>query len=295
MAVLAMVLASLFILAPRGHTAPTAPADVRTTAPADLARGRWGLLFVVLPGCPACEQALTWFSALGEESPEIQFAVVAPTVAPELTAAVPPPLRVLADAGGTLGGRLGVKRAPTLVLLVEGSAASRLDWPFTEAELTMALSSSPMEHVPSPHDLLGNPAPGVSGLDLAGNPAYLSDLPRPLLLVFFNPGCPPCWDALPELVEVSKAVAVALLAIAPEGRLHNDHPERLAQFVYADEGYPRLVVLIRDPMVPRAYHVTRTPAHILVDETGVIAWVADGLIPQSELLQRIRAALGERE
>lgn len=151
----------------------------------ELAQGRWAVGFVVAPGCPACEKVVPWFAYAAQAFPEIRFLLVAPNATPEL-AGLAGGLQVYVDRGGAFGAGLGVRRAPTVILLVEGAVAGRLDWPFTEEELARALASSRAVHVPTPRDLLGSPPPDGSGVDLAGNPVHLSDLPRPLLLVFFN-------------------------------------------------------------------------------------------------------------
>ncbi|HAZ27354.1 TPA: hypothetical protein DCY65_05120 [Candidatus Acetothermia bacterium] len=118
---------------------------------------------------------------------------------------------------------------------------------------------------------------------------------RPVLLVFFNPGCPPCWDALPTLAEISRYVAVAVLAFVGGADLSPADRGRFEGFVQAVQGYPRLVLLIQDLEILTVYGVTRTPTYILLDEKEVVTWVWDGLIPRAELVQAVRVALGEED
>mgnify|MGYP005623641419 CR=1 FL=1 len=189
---------------------------------------------------------------------------------PELGKEIPPGLQLLIDRAGALGSTFGVNRAPTLILLVEGNPVGRLDWPFTEEnvmrELTRSLEFRPL----TSRDLLGAPAPDILALSLSGEPVVLADLSRPLLLVFFNPGCPPCWDALPALAEISRDVAVGVLAFVGEPRLSPADRSRLAGFVQAADGYPRFVLLVQDLEVLRTYRVMGMPSYILLDEKGVI-------------------------
>jgi thiol-disulfide isomerase/thioredoxin len=180
-----------------------------------------------------------------------------------------------------------------VILLGDGRPLGRLDWPFTEEALTQELARFLEFWLPTPRDLLGGEAPRFSAEDLSGREVTFADLPRPLLLVFFNPDCPPCWDALPALAEISQEVAVAVLAVVSEAGLAPFHRERFAGFVQARNGRPRFVLIGQDLEVLRLYRVVRTPTYILVDKKGVISWVGDGLIPHAALVQEIRAALGE--
>ncbi|MGC9075349.1 MAG: TlpA family protein disulfide reductase, partial [Candidatus Bipolaricaulaceae bacterium] len=155
----------------------------------DVAHGRWALLFVVIPGCPACEEVLPWFTRAAQAFPEIRFLLVAPAATPELTSLVGD-LPVYIDEGGALGWELGVRRAPAVLLSVEGVIIDRLDWPFTEGKLLRSLAESLLVEIemPNPKELLGQPAPEFSGLDLEGQKITFAELPRPLLLVFVSLG-----------------------------------------------------------------------------------------------------------
>ena len=100
----------------------------------DLISGRWALLFVVIPGCPACEEVFPWFSQAAQVFPEIRFLLVASWSTDELRklgGAIP----VYIDGGGIFGASLGVKRAPTVVFWAGGVPVHRLEWPFDKAKL----------------------------------------------------------------------------------------------------------------------------------------------------------------
>lgn len=57
MTILAALLTSAGFLLSPGFIAAAERSNI---APTDLARGRWALLFVVVPGRPACEDAIRW-------------------------------------------------------------------------------------------------------------------------------------------------------------------------------------------------------------------------------------------
>jgi thiol-disulfide isomerase/thioredoxin len=234
----------------------------------DLISGRWALLFVVIPGCPACEEVLPWFSQAAQAFPEIRFLLVAPWSTDELrklAGAIP----VYIDGGGMLGASLGVKRAPTVVFWAGGVPVHRLEWPFDRAKLEKGLEEVLAHPVPDPRALLGHLAPDFLASNLEGEPVLLASLPKPILLVFFNPGCPACWEDFPILAELSQEVTIVLLVVgelSPEefGRLRTVASEKV------------MVLSVKDFKVLEAYQVVRSPTYFLVDEKGVVIWVKEG-------------------
>ena len=117
-------------------------------------------------------------------------------------------------------------------------------------------------------------------MDLAGTKIALTDLPRPLLLSFFNPNCPPCWDVLPSLVEASTEVSVVILAVVGKEGLADQHRVRFAES--GVEVGKITILLLTDFQAIDAYQVTATPTTFLIDTQGVITWIAlgdtDGLV-----------------
>jgi thiol-disulfide isomerase/thioredoxin len=87
--------------------------------------------------------------------------------------------------------------------------------------------------------------------------------------VFFNPGCPACWEVFPILAELSQEVTIVLLVVgelSPEefGRLRTVASEKV------------MVLSVKDFKILEAYQVVRSPAYFLVDEKGVVIWVKEG-------------------
>ncbi len=253
----------------------------------ELASGRWTLLFLVVPGCPACEEALAWFHRAAQAFPEIRFLLVAPWNTEELPR-LAGTLPVYIDEGGALGWELGIRRAPTVLLGAEGVIIDQLDWPFTEGQLFRSLAESLLVKIemPNPKELLGQPAPEFSATNLKGQETVLAELPRPLLLVFFSLGCPPCWEILPLLEELSKEVAIALLVFTEE--LAEDDWARLRGFLEGVEGQQVAVLLTKGFELLEAYRVARSPTYFLMDKKGVIAWVKEG---SEGLVEEVRKQL----
>lgn len=270
---------------------------------ADLAQGKWSLGFVVIPGCPACEEVIKWFGEAAPAFLRIRFLLVTPEDTPELRGIVQtyaPEVRVLLDPEHLLATSLEVERVPTVFLIVEGACVTRLDWPFSERELVQEITESLSLSIeyPDPEELLGQPAPGFSSVDLEGNEINLADLPRPLLLTFFAPECSSCWEALPALAELAGEVAIGLVVMMSEPTLAETRREQLEHFLWIveEQGGQAAVILDRWTeekgfKIGRAYKVTVIPTYILIDRRGMVTWVWQGCIEEQDLRNALSAAL----
>jgi len=274
---------------------------------AELSHGRWALAFVILPGCPACEEVIEWFVRAAQAFPQIDFLFVTPAATQEFVAmwrasfveedaagSTPRRIPVLLDQDGVLGSTLGVERAPSVFLTMDGMYIDQLDWPFTQQELLPALEESlHVEFVaPAPTGLLGQLATDFSALDLAGTEIALADLPRPLLVSFFNPDCPRCWEIMPALTSLSDEMAVALVVVVAEPPLPAAHRERLKEQL----GESLMTLLLVEGFdLLNAYKVTVSPTTILIDEQGVIAWIKEGRIESQDLRDALRAIATEED
>jgi thiol-disulfide isomerase/thioredoxin len=263
----------------------------------DLVHGRWALLFVVIPGCPACEKVLPWFSQAAQAFPEIRFLVVAPAATSELVG-LAGDLPVYIDEGGALGWELGIRRAPTVVLLNAGIVVGRLDWPFTEGLLFRKLAESLLIEVKlySPRELLGQLAPSFSAANLKGEVISFHKLPRPLFLVFVDMECDPCWEVLPILEELSQEIFVGFVAVTRE--VSETHRERLEEFLNKVKAKGGRADVLLDKWVEgegfrilAIYKVGQSPTFILIDGKGVIAGVWEGRVEAEKLLEEVRVAL----
>ena len=61
----------LGIAASLGATACAATAPALD--PTEIAQGRWAVLAVILPGCPACKEVLGWVGEAHQDFPQIGF------------------------------------------------------------------------------------------------------------------------------------------------------------------------------------------------------------------------------
>jgi len=289
------LLLTLFICCPLVATATTTDSAADLGAVRD---GRWALAFVVVPDCPACDQVIEWFGRAAEAFPEVNFALVAPEFTSELLGLTGEDLLVLHDAGTQLGSEVGVTRAPTVSLLVEGVEIERLDWPFAEGLLLRKLAESLLVEFPTPSELLGQPAPGFSALSLEGQNIAFADLNVPLLLAFLALDCAPCWEALPVLAELSRDVPVVSVGIVGQPGLSDEDGERLAQFLEEADGVGGEAVVLLDLWddgipVSRAYKVRHSLTFVLADGKGVVAEVWEGVEELESLGEELRASLAE--
>ncbi len=250
---------------------------------AQLYQGRWALVFVVLPGCPACERVLAW---LGEGSlPAVNLLLVAPWASEELevwarTLGVP----WWVDEGGRMGASLGVQRAPSVVLFLDGRPWRLLPWPLGQGDLVRGLAELAAAPREGPHALLGSTFPLERLGRLLGEQVDLQ-VPRPILFLFFNPECPPCWEALAELRKLSEGSSVQVVVVATRV-LSSEDRKKLAEsgfVVVGDEGGE----------LARAFGVRATPTYVILDGKGVIRWVGEGLVRSVVLEEAILAIVSE--
>ncbi|GAB4312078.1 MAG: hypothetical protein Kow0097_13730 [Candidatus Bipolaricaulota bacterium] len=284
MRLFAVLAAVVCIVASPGHTANDTTSSALDLA--ELTRGRWALFFVVLPGCPACEHAIAWLGAVYHAHPQIRFLLVSPWTNAELEAAssqLDLPLAV--DEGGRRGATWGVRRAPSLVFLLDGRPHARLDWPFPKAELRRGLEELAAAPQEGPWQFLGAAVPLGLGRTLDGEPADLDALPRPLLLVFFNPDCPPCWDALPGLIELSEKILPVIVVLAHHA-LSADGRERMSEAGL-------LVLYDGERDLVRTFAVRATPTYVILHREGVIRWVHEGMVGPEEFGRAVLAVAGE--
>lgn len=297
-------LVNLAQVCPPIPTFQTLDGEIITTV--DFARGRWALGFIVIPGCHACEEVVKWFGRAAKEFPEIHFLLITSEDTPDLKGIMrthAPEVQILLDPEHLLATWIEVERVPTVFLSVEGIFITRLEWPFSEGELVQEIAKSLLIEIesPDPRELLGQPAPEFSSVDLEGNEVELGDLPQPLLLVFFEPRCPPCWDALPALAGLSGEVAlgVVIKVKEPELPLSEAHQEQLRLFLQIAEerGKERAAVILdrwtdeKGFRITRAYKVGTIPTYILIDGRGVITWIWEGCIEVQDLQDALSLAL----
>lgn len=161
----------------------------------------------VLPHCPACETTLAWLNESAAENPTIRFQLITVSDTPSLRETLTVSndgFSVAFDGDALLASVLAAYRAPTVYTFYDGQLIARLDWPFTEEDLSASiedLALGPGLFWPMGIEaLLERDAPDFTGYALSGETVTLSSLPTPLILAFLSANCPYCVALLPELL-----------------------------------------------------------------------------------------------
>jgi cytochrome c biogenesis protein CcmG, thiol:disulfide interchange protein DsbE len=141
---------------------------------------------------------------------------------------------------------------------------------------------------------VGRPAPDFSlevihGGD-AGNRIRLSTLRgKAVLLDFWASWCAPCREQMPIVERMTKKFGENELMVV--GVDTSDSRADATEFLKArPPGYPSL--FDEGGFVAKAYDVTAIPVVVVVDREGVISAVRRSIVPEAELEQLIRDALG---
>ena len=149
-----------------------------------------------------------------------------------------------------------------------------------------ALGSS-QQHAGPPTVSIGEPAPPLAALDLAGQPVDLGDLldrlPTPatrLMLMFASADCPACDPLLPEIGmrqrDEGAELQLALIALGS----HDDVAAKCSE-----HGIESALV-IEDVQAPRPYGINGFPGAVIVDLDGRVASApAVGRVAVEQLLR----------
>jgi len=177
-----------------------------------------------------------------------------------------------------MGAALGVRRAPTLVFLLDGEVVGLLPWPFGKEELERRLVEVELASASrrGPGALLGTRVSLPEVQTLTGEP----EPGEALVLFFFNPECPPCWRAL-EALGVLEGNKVVVVVLAPQG-VGESERGRLAETGL-------LVVFEGSPELAKAFGVRVTPTYVILDGEGVVRWVHEGPAKQEVLRRAVQA------
>lgn len=133
----------------------------------------------------------------------------------------------------------------------------------------------------SPLDLLGKPAPPITGTTLDGKPFNLADLRgRVVLLDFWATWCAPCVAALPTIQKTHEKYAKQPVTIVG---INQDLPGRDDHVRNYVKNQKLTFTQLRDAnsMLGTTYHVTGIPCSFLIDKTGTIQSVHLGYNPQN--------------
>jgi len=278
-----LAVSTLGIAASLGATACAATAPALDST--EIAQGRWAVLAVILPGCPACEEALGWVGEVYQDFPQIGFLLLSPWESEEIWAASAElGLPSLVDEGGRMGAALGVRRAPTVVFLLDGEPVGLLPWPFGKGELERRLGELASAPRQGPGALLGTRVSLPEVQTFAGEPLRIQQPGEALVLFFFNPECPPCWRALEGLAALEE-IKVVVVVLAPQG-VGESERGRLAETGL-------LVVLGGAPDLAKTLGVRVTPTYMILDGEGVVRGVHEGQADPEVLRRAVEALRSE--
>lgn len=124
---------------------------------------------------------------------------------------------------------------------------------------------------------VGQPAPDFTLPDLDGNSVSLTDFAgKPVLVNFWNTGCPPCRDEMPYLQQVyneSKDTELVMLTInIGEGT------DTVKDF-FQDRSLSLPVLFDTDVTVARIYNVPGIPTTFFIDKDGIMRVKVIGAFP----------------
>jgi hypothetical protein len=259
----------------------------------DTSAGRWALLFLPTAG-PEADSARGLFIECTSAFPEMRFAIIARDVEalpqPEAVPQDVAPLAVMADPAWVFESAQGYSLVPIVEASVEGVFVIELAWPFTEVQLIRALVESLTITVefPDPTSLIGTAAPSFVFTDSAGRAGSLWSLPTPTLLVFVNPDCHPCLDALPLGTDIPGFVSIALVVAAAQGSVDSAQMEQLSA-LREGFGAERTTIAFASDAALVAYNISRSPTLVLIDASRTIAWASKGETTRDALTAVLQA------
>jgi peroxiredoxin len=137
----------------------------------------------------------------------------------------------------------------------------------------------------------GRAVPGFEGLDVAGNRIqvkYNEDQRKTLLLVF-SPGCRFCrenmgsWRAIVRALDPTRCRTIAVSLLTPGTK------EYLDEYGFID--FP--VIAEMDPKARVEYNLTLSPQTIVIDPSGVVEKVWNGLLVEDSI-REVESALDMR-
>jgi hypothetical protein len=249
----------------------------------DISRGLWVLVFMEDSACQPCHALVSWLIREQEAFPEFRYVLSYPSLDLKTSPRLPQGMDVYLDREAEFGHELKVELSPTVLVFASGRLVTRLRWPFNEGTLLRGLATAAIlaAQMPLPSALLNTRGADFVARNASGDLVSFVDLPRPLLLMFFAPDCPPCWESLQMIASLGDGIHVVLLLITDSGALQREHELRL-QSVAGD--HTELVyLLLQDPTALGRYAVSRSPTYFAIDAEGIIRSTQEGYATEAQL------------
>jgi len=130
----------------------------------------------------------------------------------------------------------------------------------------------------SPADLVGKPAPDISGADLDGRTLKLSELRgRVVVLDFWATWCKPCVESIPHVQSLAEAFKDKPVIVLGINRDYGSTAARKVRRFLEKKKITFRQFLDADSAVSKSYHVFGIPSLVLIDRDGVIRLSRTGL------------------
>lgn len=144
-------------------------------------------------------------------------------------------------------------------------------------------------------DLVGKPAPELSGNDADGKPLKLSDTRgKVVLVVFWATWCPPCVEGIPYLKQVYQKLEKDGLAIFSVNLDTGPDRQQAVRRFLVEHGTPWPTLLATEPSDPMGaaatYGVKEIPATVLIDRDGRVSTFD---LSRDDMLDAVRKALAQ--
>ena len=137
------------------------------------------------------------------------------------------------------------------------------------------------------HEMIGKPAPALSGKDMAGNELHLSEFAgHVVVLDFWATWCRGCVPGLLKLQKLAAKYAGQSVSVIGINRDEPGSERRVAGFLKNRNIKFRQVVDV-DSNVSQAYRVSGLPHTVLIDKGGMIRAIHVGLLPEKKLSSQI--------
>ena len=124
---------------------------------------------------------------------------------------------------------------------------------------------------------VGQPAPDFTLSDLDGNSVSLTDFAgKPVLVNFWNTGCPPCREEMPYLQQVyDENIGTELVMLT----INIAESADTVKDFFQDRNLSLPVLLDSDTAVTRRYDIQGIPTTFFIDKEGIIRVKVIGAFP----------------
>lgn len=257
-------------------------------SPADIAVGRYLVVFFLPDECPACAIVSDWLRE--DDWPNVEVVFVTDVMSMELEDWIndaPSGVTVWLDREYEWARALQVSSAPMLFLYQDGWPVNTLSWPLPGEladvkEMIRAFGDGEWGH----HNVefVGQQLETYGGM-LTDGSARISELELPAILVFCRESCVVCQESLPALAEFAARTDLSIPIYVVPTTEERAGPDGLLHTY----GFP--LFMDSQQELTEAIGVYATPTLFVLDEAAQIVWAEVGY--SNPEFTRLSAALAE--